>query len=730
MTGSSAPRLWREYGLALALYALLTVALTWPAIRDFSSELVSDGGDARNNLWLLWHVKETLAGRHHLFEMPLLYYPVGINLLARGLGPVVGLLALPFWLLGPEAAYNGSLLIGFWLSGVFMYLLARGLGFERRVAFFAGFLFLIAPVHLAGVQGHMTKTFLGLLPLSLLCLHHALDSRRSRWWAVAAAVSLFFTLFHNGYQFIFAGLAFAFFTLARLIMVERAERGQSLKRALFVAAVTVVLVGPFTLPFLRVAADPLVEVDATLESLHFQPDLIELFLPPEFSAVWGEQTGRILEANSIEASIESSVYLMWTVLLLCIVAWRRGPRRARPWLLFAALCTLVALGPSLQILGEQSFTRYELTVLMPYALLTELPGFDFMRAPGRFMMVGFVALAVGAAFGLTWLLQRYPQRAKLIFLAAVVAVVIEGWPRPWPQETLHPVPDFYRRIAQEEEVYGVFDLPVKPNEEAWFAGYSSYYQRYQMAHGKGIASGYLARTYATHPMFPCVIPEMREPYAGIYVNGEVADCAANLLYDLAHFNYRYVIFHKPDLAGSESLGMWGRAQARFFMHRYFSGQEPLVDDELVTVYAVPTAEEAARGLSPAIGLLNNWYSMEQESLSQRWARSPATLFLSAPRAQEVTLALTPGLMFEPEPENEQVIGRRGWMQVALNGEPLATVRLETGETSEVVLQIPAGVHTLSLALDAGNFRPVDYEMGDDERVLSFMMRAIELRTQP
>ncbi len=760
--------LWREHGIPLLLYALLTLAITWPAARDFFSRLVSNGGDARNNLWMLWHVKEVVQGNHHLFDMPLLYYPAGVNLLSRGLGPVVGILALPFWPLGPEAAYNGSLLVGFWLTGYFMYLLGRGLGFERRVAFFGGLALLVAPIHLAGIAGHMTKTFLGLIPLAMLTLHHALNPRRSPWWALAVAAVVFLLLFHNLYQLIFTGLAFVFMAVVRLFVDGRPQTADGgaatepetspvhpftrsplqrlvtgplesavrrlpsavLKRGLLTIAAILILVGPFTLMFFEVAQDPNISVDANLQSVAFQPDVTELFMPPRFSLLWGRLTAEFQEQNDIEPSIETNVYLSWTVLVLCVLAWRKGSRCARAWLLFAALIALLALGPSLKWMGERAFTEYELPILLPYALLTGLPGFDFMRAPGRFMMLGSVIFAVSAAFGLAWLLRRYPARAWLITLAVVVLLLIELWPRPWLQETLHPVPQFYLQIAQDDDLYGVFDLPVKPDEDTWFAGYASYFQRYQMEHHKGIASGYLARTYTVHPLFPCVIPEFREPLPDILLNGEPADCAANVLHDLAYFNYRYVVYHKPVLKETDEGDAWGREQARQFLSRYFDGATPLVDDDLTTVYAVPPLTEAARGLQPTIGLLENWYRLENDDDdSWRWAQSPATLFLSVPQAQTVTLALTPGPMFDPDPRQDQVVGLHGQLGVALNGEPVDTLQVAADETATVTLDLPAGIHTVSLSLQAGNFSPADYEdMGDDRRQISFTLREIELIT--
>ena len=136
-------RLGRDPGPAMLAYLGLSLAVTWPLARDFTSALAGVG-DARHQLWVLWHAREALAGREPLFFTSLLYYPHGIPLTGHSLGPLAGLLALPFWPLGPEAAYNGALLVGFWLTGCCMYWLARGLGLGRGVSFFAGVLLLVA----------------------------------------------------------------------------------------------------------------------------------------------------------------------------------------------------------------------------------------------------------------------------------------------------------------------------------------------------------------------------------------------------------------------------------------------------------------------------------------------------------------------------------------------------------------------------------------------------------
>ena len=108
---------WRECGLVLLLYTVLSVVISWPTVRHFTTHIVSDGGDARHNVWVFWHVQQWALGNEPLFETSLLYYPKGISLLVHSMGPAIPLLSLPFWIWGPEAAYNGALLLSLALTG-------------------------------------------------------------------------------------------------------------------------------------------------------------------------------------------------------------------------------------------------------------------------------------------------------------------------------------------------------------------------------------------------------------------------------------------------------------------------------------------------------------------------------------------------------------------------------------------------------------------------------------
>src|SRR4051794_22179177 len=109
---SRAALLWREHGIPLLLYGVLAIGLSWPTLRHFTTSITSDGGDARTYLWQLWFVRQAVLSGASAFGAPLLYFPHGATLLVHGAGPLMAILALPFWGLGREAAYNGVVLLG------------------------------------------------------------------------------------------------------------------------------------------------------------------------------------------------------------------------------------------------------------------------------------------------------------------------------------------------------------------------------------------------------------------------------------------------------------------------------------------------------------------------------------------------------------------------------------------------------------------------------------------
>lgn len=715
--------------IVLAGYLLLSAVVLWPLPLVFRSEIIGQG-DARHLLWTLWNAKEALAGSGDFLFAGNLYYPAGISLLVHALGPLYGVAVAPFWFLGPAAVYNSALLLGFTFTGYCMYLLARNLGLGRPESFFAGVLLVMAPLHLSAAYGHLTKAFLGLLPLALLTVRNALDRERSRWWIPASGAVFLAALLYSGEQFVFAAFGVAGLTLYAIAAAPAAERALTLRRAVVVAATVAIFTLPLLIAIQRASSHPNIAVALNRQSLQLQPDLYHFFAPADFGL-----SAFFAEINQISAhGLETFVFLPWTALLLASIALATTTRRVLPWAVLTGAFVVLAMGPQLSIGRETLFTDYELPIVLPYAFLSSLPGLDFMRTPGRFMEIGYVMLAVTAAFGLAWLGKRRSRTLRLVLIGAATLLIIgENAPiTPWPRDRLPAAPAFYQEIAQDPAEYGVFDLPIKPNPEAtfgnWHLYFSSYYQMLQMTHGKGIHSGYLSRFYKVHPVFGQFISEnatqdspLRED---IRIDGAPSNVYANLEYELARHGYRYVVVHKPRADMPEyQPGAWGYTAAQTLVDNVFTGRTPLVDDELVTVYRVnPITDTRTLRLNMALLEQSAVQSRRQPS-DQRWALSPATFLVTAPQAQMAMLDVRVGEMREQESDHTHdyalLVAESG------DGRVVATAPLAVNETSSLPLALAPGSQVITLTVHSLG----DAEAGKAGQPLNFAIDALNLHSR-
>jgi len=116
----------RRHLLALLLYSLLGLALTYPLITQFASHVPGDGIDDPALAWNLWWIKHSLLDQQiNPFVSGWMFYPIGINLAFYTLTVLNGLLSVPLQVaLGLVPASNLVLLSSFVLSGYGAFLLA------------------------------------------------------------------------------------------------------------------------------------------------------------------------------------------------------------------------------------------------------------------------------------------------------------------------------------------------------------------------------------------------------------------------------------------------------------------------------------------------------------------------------------------------------------------------------------------------------------------------------
>ena len=119
----------------------------------------------------------------------------------------------------------------------------------------------------------------------------------------------------------------------------------------------------------------------------------------------------------------------------------RTRRRARFWLLLAALAWIASLGPLLKIFDSPiSLTAdgHPSYVALPWALVQNLPILNLIRTPVRFNFTIGLAVAILVGYGAfvvsEWLARRWSRRAAngLLTVAALLLVVDFQWFVPVP----------------------------------------------------------------------------------------------------------------------------------------------------------------------------------------------------------------------------------------------------------------------------------------------------------
>jgi hypothetical protein len=215
---------------------------------------------------------------------------------------------------------------------------------------------------------------------------------------------------------------------------------------------------------------------------------------------------------------------------------------------------------------------------MPYQLLHALPVVNGVRVPGRFSVVGVLALDVLAALGLTWLMGRVrpPALRRAVPAAALLLVLVEFFPKGIVTQKA-AIPRPYAAIAADPGHRAVLEIPLQ-----WRTGYGDFgdvhsdhsiFLYYATRHGKPVANGMAARypkrsrqAILDNPVYAQVVP-LQE--------GDPAFMATFDAVDLRQAGIGYVVYHRTD----------GRPAAlAYFQSLHLP---VLADDGNVTVWKVP-----------------------------------------------------------------------------------------------------------------------------------------------
>jgi hypothetical protein len=723
------------------LYAgLAALLLYWPLLH-LTTHVPGDAmTDYFHFHWSYWWTRHALVTPGlSVYETNFVLFPYTTNLAYHAYAPFW----YPLWALieplaGTLVAVQAIYVVALTLTGWMMCLLLRAEGVPYSLALAGGALLQLSHAMTAAVF-MTTLHYLGFfwLPLHILLWRNVVHSvkagqgRRALLWALAQGVG-FYLMLMTDYQYgVYAlFLLGPYGTLTLIRAGTRRARLRLISLGLLALAITAPLLWwagplPHLLTFDRsqlVQAGPVVA-----HSLVFPEGLFWRFTSYRHEMGLGSL---VLPATILSA--------------LAGVVFLRGRIRDRRrwfWLALAVPPLILAVGPSITVLGAQ--------ITMPYALLHELLG-GLFRSVHRFGLIFMIPALV--FIGRTWgPLLRIRRRSRPLLAAVIVlAVLVDGRLfRPMPIQPVMPPYDFYRTMGDERgpgyDEYVVVEVPVAAGTGEYFVGGEMLpmaTQFYGMTHGKRMINGLIARAPVEHffylrtddPMLSwlgqrrylepdAVVEQLRErvhdwPIGYIVVHQDLIGRESTTIVEIVGFFNRLADLLCPVFIEGDAIAYRSVSHPDGCPPRTPPEIEPGVyvidlgapDDVRFIGWGWHWPEEVA-------GLRARWTGDQVELVAgQTWDHE------SVPRA-EVYVDLPPGdyqLRL-----NAQSFAAARALTVRVNGETVGVETIPAGDLVEAAFTLPAvligtGEH-IEIALE------YDPPGQADQRSLALMIERIEFR---
>jgi hypothetical protein len=641
----------RIHLLALLLYSLLAVALTWPLVTQITTHVPGSDTwayDEYTFLWNIWYFKHALVDQLSTpLHTDLIFFPVGMGLVMYTFNLLAAALALPLHLATGNIPLASNLvnlastaLSGYGTFLLVLYLLAarpasgqssrttfHASRFTALAAFIAGLIYAFASSRMVYLAlGHYMIVTTQWMPFFLLYFVRTLDRWRTRDAVIAgifAALCLLTDMLYGVMLALMAGVLLLDWWLRDRRQRRAGQAADStsahgwrrLGQLAIIGAVAAVLSAPLLLPTVREGLNADYAVEGWGMADQLSADLVGLVTPTDLHPLWGndwEASLRAVQAGEGRFSDVNTVFVGFATLALAALGAIVAGRRGRAWLVIALIAFVLALGPLLQINGQSLYDLdgLEVTVPLPYILLHYLPFVKGFRAPNRFSIVLLQAMAVLAGYGAAWLLVKtadarrkradskapHALRPLLAIALAVVlagAVLFEHLAVPMPLTDAR-VPAPYQELARQPGDWTLLQLPMGwRNGFGVFGAEDTRVEWYQTTHGRPILSGNTSRNPAFKFEYFERLP-LLQAITGIEMYqapDEATDQAARASAAelMALWNVRYLAVNPAVPGRFPYIDTW-QATQDYVLDVVPVDPQPVWDADGVQVYAVQQAD--------------------------------------------------------------------------------------------------------------------------------------------
>ena len=442
------------------LGVLLAVAMTWPMALKFDRSARLNFGDGEWSVWNVTWVAHALTTNPTALFQANIFHPDRDTLAYSEANVVTGALGAPFHVAtggNPYATHNGAILTALVLAFLFAWGFAETLGASAGAAAAFAVAFTYCP-YLFARTAHIQLMMTFGLPLALQAFHRVLvqpTAGRGVWLGVTLAIQALACAYFGIFAGLTVGLGTLFYGYTRRLWRVRAYWVAIILGAI----VSVGIVGPFFLPYIRVQKElgftRLLE-DAAMYSADWQAWLASSAWAHRWMLPWLERWNEVLFPGFLLTAL--GLAGLWV-----------GARRTSPaptsdrdgvaagLVRQSAMSAPSPLAPAHR---RETTAFYGLVGLIAFwgsfgpkaglytVLYHTIPVFTFLRAPGRFGILVVLALGVLALVALQTWLERRPARTQLM-AGSLVAVLFaaEYTTAPIRLEDAAPTPEAHRRLA-------------------------------------------------------------------------------------------------------------------------------------------------------------------------------------------------------------------------------------------------------------------------------------------
>jgi len=613
-----------EYATASTIYLVVAFALFLPIIKNPFNTLVGSTYDVYQNMWNYWWIKYAIINHLSIYYTQLLGWPYGVNLAYMTLQPITGLVSIPFQSVSLPFAYNAMFFLGFLVTGIGAYALAKLFTSNKYSAFIAGFIFTFSAFHIAQSYGHAQWFFIGWIALFFYFFIKMIEGNGLEKYEMALGAGIMFTLvvFMGDVE---PGIITAIAALVILLMYALLKdmRKKFLDIRLLYAlaimiAVTLIL---GSLGFYHIlsavlssrSATTINEMNTLQNNMQWSDNLFSFFLPSYYNSIfYGYAVHDYYYIYGIGGPQDRVSYIGYIAMALALYGAYKSFDKSKIWLAVAIVFFLLALGPFVEI---GPINTYIPTL---YIVYHALPIVNFVREPGRFDVVVELAIAIIAAIGFDALQKRarITSGKKLYALVAVIclAYLIESAGIPINSTFTPHIPAFIKIESTFKGTFSTLILPAlpQPNNDspAEFTAQSDYYTT--VLH-KPIIGGYISRESNTFiesiSTIPIVLYSTSLQYGTTYstpLNANTTIMALQTMIPLRAYNTYYVIIENKAFNNYEFNNLYNLS--------YFMFSKPVYESPNITVFFAPNMLKNPNiadfnGFIP-IALANTWGSAE------------------------------------------------------------------------------------------------------------------------